>query len=375
MESESPKISEQTSEQKSPAPQAVATPLKKEGAIEKRINQLEALLLSIGIEGRGAKALLISILILVLSTAVLSFYLLPSADFPAGKIITVKKGASLSATATLFEEEHLIRSQAVFQLCIALTGGDRKVASGDYYFKEPIGSCSLASRLTSGKSGIPQFRAVITEGMTNRDIADLLTPKDTSDPLVPNLAKFDPRFFMDHAHSNEGFLFPDTYFFASNATAQTVETTLRNNFDKKIEPFSRAIEESGHSLRDVVVMASIIEKEARTPEDMALVSGILWKRIKLGMPLQVDATFFYLLGKQSSELTESDLATKSAYNTYKNKGLPAGPIGNPGLTAIKSAIDPKESPYLYYLSGGDGVMHYAKTFDEHKVNKVKYLNR
>ena len=145
------------------------------------------------------------------------------------------------------------------------------------------------------------------------------------------------------------------------------------NFNKKIESWSGAIETSKHSLRDIIIMASILEREAATSEDMALVSGVLWNRISKGMPLQVDATFMYLLGRKSSELTTADLKIKSAYNTYTNKGLPAGPIGNPGITAIRAAIHPTATSNMYYLSDKDGVMHYAKTFNEHIANKAKYL--
>ena len=145
------------------------------------------------------------------------------------------------------------------------------------------------------------------------------------------------------------------------------------NFNKKIEPWTGAIEASKHSLRDIVNMASILEREASTPEDMSLVSGVLWNRISKGMPLQVDATFMYLLGRKSSELTTADLKIKSAYNTYVNKGLPGGPIGNPGITAISAAINPTATSFMYYLSDKDGMMHYAKTFDEHVANKNKYL--
>jgi len=120
-------------------------------------------------------------------------------------------------------------------------------------------------------------------------------------------------------------------------------------------------------------MASIIEKESLNGDERQIVSGILWKRISLGMPLQVDATFLYINGKASAELTKDDLNIDSPYNTYRNKGLPPGPINNPGLDAIVAALYPKDSPYLYYLHDKKGKVHYAKTFNEHVANKRKYL--
>lgn len=310
------------------------------------------------------KIFLVIALGIVFTGALFYFYLSPPRDFPTGKVITIKNGTLFGATAVQFENENLVRSKNMLKLCVAMSGGDKRIGAGEYIFKEPIGTCALALRLIKGITGIPLFRATVTEGMSNQNIANV---------LAPNLPDFDPKLFVENAHIYEGYLFPDTYFLAMNATAQVVETTMRNNFDKKITPLKSIIELSGRSLKDVVIMASILEKEARTPEDQALVSGILWKRIKIGMPLQVDATFSYLLGKKSSELTSSDLAIKSGYNTYKNKGLPVGPIGNPGLLAIEAALNPKESPYFYYLSDKQDIIHYAKTFEEHKANKAKYL--
>ena len=110
-----------------------------------------------------------------------------------------------------------------------------------------------------------------------------------------------------------------------------------------------------------------------TDKDHKIISGILWKRIGMNMPLQVDAPFLYILGKTSAELTLADLKKDSPYNTYVNRGLPIGPIGNPGFSALRAAVFPASSPYLYYLSDNEGIMHYAKTFEEHKANKEKYL--
>jgi len=122
-------------------------------------------------------------------------------------------------------------------------------------------------------------------------------------------------------------------------------------------------------------MASIIEAEARTTESRRIISGILWKRISLGMPLQVDSTFVYINGKNTYELTSDDLKIDSPYNTYVYKGLPPTPIGNPGLDAILAALYPKTSKYLYFLSSKSGDMYYATTFEQHKRNKELYLNK
>lgn len=335
-----------------------------ENVVEEKTSRFSKFLLSLGIEERGAKVLIVIVIIAVLFSAYISFRLMAPFGFPENKMITVKKGASLSEVSSILDKENLIRSRLLFESCAKLVGGTKPVSAGQYLFKEPISACKIAIRIARNISGIPAIKVTIPEGMSNKEISQVLE-KD-----IPG---FDTVFFLEHARLQEGFLFPDTYLFPENITAQGVETTMIANFNKKIESWTGAIEASKHSKRDIVIMASILEREASTPDDMSLVSGVLWNRISKGMPLQVDATFMYLLGRKSSELTATDLKMKSVYNTYVNKGLPGGPIGNPGITAIRSAINPTATPYMYYLSDKDGVMHYAKTFDEHVANKRKYL--
>jgi UPF0755 protein len=171
----------------------------------------------------------------------------------------------------------------------------------------------------------------------------------------------------------EGYLFPDTYFVAPNDTAAEIVERMRNEYEEKIEPYRTLIEASPYTEKEVIVLASILEREANDRESMGLVSGILQHRLKIGHPLQVDATFEYILGKTSSELTAEDLEIDSLYNTYNNLGLPPAPIANPGLMAIEAVLEPTESPYFYYLTDDKGIFHYARTFEEHKQNKELFL--
>lgn len=321
-------------------------------------------LASLGIENRSAKIVLAVAIAVVLFATLIAFLLMSPRDFPQDKTITVRSGASLEQVSLLLKDEHLIRSRTLFEICARVVGGNKPILAGQYLFKDPAHSCTIAFRIARGISGIPSVRVTIPEGMSNKEVATV---------IAKQLPDFDPAFFVESAIQKEGYLFPDTYFFSTGAKTQEIESIMSANFEKKIEPWISIIESSGRSLRDTIIMASILEKEATTEEDKELVSGILWKRIKIGMPLQVDATFMYLLGRKSSEVTQADLQMKSVYNTYRNKGLPGGPIGNPGIAAIRAAIRPKDSPYLYYLSDNSGVMHYAKTFAEHVVNKGKYL--
>jgi UPF0755 protein len=149
----------------------------------------------------------------------------------------------------------------------------------------------------------------------------------------------------------EGYLFPDTYFFLTDANETDVINSMNDNFKKKMTPLLPDINTFGKTEKEIITMASIIEREAKGDADREIISGILWKRIKIGMPLQVDA----------------------APETYKTKELPRNPIGNPGLLSIKAAIHPVSSSYLYYLHDKNGYIHYAKNFTEHQINIRKYL--
>lgn len=318
----------------------------------------------IGLENRISRKVLFIATAIVLSVAALSFMLTPPSLFSSNSRFIVKDGMSLGEVSLLLKTENLVRSRVLFEFCAITLRGDKKIMAGEYLFKEPLGGCAMAARITGGVFGIPSVRVTIPEGLSNKNSAVI---------LAKSLSRFDSATFIKSAGDQEGFLFPDTYFFAEGVTAADVQTRMRANFDKKIKPLATDIEKSGHTLREIITMASIIEKEVASEEDRAIVSGILWKRIGRSMPLQVDATFMYLLNKKSSELTQTDLQMKSPYNTYRNKGLPPGPIGNPGISAINAALNPKASPYLYYLSDTSGITHYAKTFDEHKANKEKYL--
>jgi UPF0755 protein len=148
---------------------------------------------------------------------------------------------------------------------------------------------------------------------------------------------------------------------------------MHANFNKKIKEIQVQINKSGRNLNDIVIMASIIEEEARGLEDKKIVSGILWKRLASGMLLQVDAPFYYMTGKMGG-VTYNDLKIDSQYNTYKYKGLPKGPISNPGMESLIATLNPTQTKYFFYLTGNDGKMRYSIDYGGHLKNKNIYLN-
>lgn len=174
--------------------------------------------------------------------------------------------------------------------------------------------------------------------------------------------------------SLEGYLFPDTYQIAQDDQVADVITRLLTNFDNKVgQDLREDIKEHGRTLDEAVIMASLLEREATTTEDMKIIAGVLWKRADEDRGLDVDATIRYALHKWDTPLTAEDLAVDSPYNTRKYRGLPPGPISNPGLRALVAAANPVESDYYYYLTTADGETIFSKTNDEHNENKAKYL--
>ena len=288
-------------------------------------------------------------------------------EFPEkeGEIFYVEKGKNLSEISRNLKNKEFIKNAFVFKTIFLLTAGESKIKAGRYLFEEPLSVWEIKNRLARGIYGIAPVKVTIPEGWTIKDIGF----------YFENLGAFPAEEFYLFSGGKEGYLFPDTYFFdADNLNPEIIAKTMRENFEKKITPeITAEIERQEKNLKEIIIMASLIEKEAANTEDRRAVSDILWKRLKIGMPLQVDATLTYAIGKTTFELTKEDLKADSPYNTYLNYGLPPTPIANPGMDAIRAAIYPRKTNYLYYLSDREGNIYFTETFEEHKQNKFKYL--
>ncbi len=307
--------------------------------------------------------------VLLLGVMAVTFYLSlmrAPVGFSDTVSLSIGKGMSLSEIANLLDEKNLIRSPFVFRMWSTISGGATALKAGEYNFSEPVSVLTLFSRLTRGDYRVPPIRVTIPEGEHNRQIAERLRKV---------LPKFNGERFVTRATSKEGYLFPDTYFFLPTATEDEIITKMEETFSRRVLPLQADITRFGRSLKEIIIMASLIEEEARTMESRQKVAGILWKRLDAGMPLQVDAVFPYILGKNTYEVTTEDLKFDSPYNTYRYAGLPQGPITNPGLDAIRATITPIATPYWYYLSDKEGTMRYAVTHNEHLANRNRYLKK
>lgn len=297
--------------------------------------------------------------------ALYTFFIAPPSYFPTGKLIAVPEGSSARTIGELLKEQGVVRNGIAFSLATTLLGADRGVRAGDYIFKEPKDLFAVARAITTGAFGLEPLRIRIAEGATTMEMAKIFDAQ---------LERFDAEKFIAQAQPHEGFLFPDTYFFLPNANETVVFDALRQNFDSNIAALAGDIERSERSLTDIVILASILEKEAFDHEDRRRIAGVLWRRLDINMPLQVDAAFLYSIGRTTFDLTTADLKNEDdPYNTYANKGLPPGAIGSPSLSALEAAVTPVDNGYLFYLADKNYDTHFSKTYEEHLRKKALYL--
>ncbi len=304
------------------------------------------------------------LVILVLILFFLWFIVSAPSDFKENTVFQIDSGSSLTSVSKKLEERSIIRSPMFFRLSVGIFGDSRGIKAGSYIFEEPHNVINVALRLIKGKSGFSPVTVVIPEGTSVLEIAEI---------VKRNITNFDDKKFLELAEKKEGYLFPDSYILTLDTTPEQLLKNMQDNFDKKIASVKESVVRFNKPLPDIINMASIVEEEGRSFEVRRMVAGILWRRLEIGMPLQVDATFKYINGKTTFELTTEDLIKDSPYNTYTRKGLPPTAITNPGLDSIRATITPIKSNYLYYLTDKNGVMHYAVTHSEHVANKERYL--
>lgn len=284
------------------------------------------------------------------------------------KDFLITKGSSASQIGTKLQEEGLVRSSLAFRVYVQATGKSKSIQAGEYSLSPSYSLIKMVDILSNGPI---EVWVTIPEGLRREEIADR---------FASGLAKKDKQAFVQEfltsSKAKEGYLFPDTYLFPKTASASAVVTKMLSTFDVKISEFKEGIVASQLSLEDIVTLASIVERETRTQAERGVVAGVLINRLDINMGLQADATVQYAVGTSENWwpiLTKDNLATSSAYNTYRFRGLPPTPIASPGLSSLRAAIFPEESDYLYYLHDSKGQIYYARTLEEHNENVRKYL--
>jgi len=264
----------------------------------------------------------------------------------------------------------LIRSPLAFKIMIQTTGRSSDIQAGEYDLSPNMNLSQILTELNKGPS---EVWVTIPEGFRREQIAQRFSK---TFGLSGESQRTFLNEFMESSEGLEGQLFPDTYLFPKTATATKVVQTLNATYKNKAKDINVSIQ--------TLTMASLVERETRTDDERTVVAGILWKRLEAGWPLQVDATLQYIVASDNCDATDfecewwpklpnKDVAGTSAFNTYKNRGLPPMPIASPGLSSIRASANPEDSEYWYYLHDAKGVIHYAGTLEEHNQNIIDFL--
>lgn len=283
-------------------------------------------------------------------------------------IFVVEKGAGVREIANKLKVENLIKSPVVFFLLVKKEGLDSKIQAGDFRLSKSMTALEIAQNLTHGTLDI---WVTIPEGKRAEEIAEI---------LQKSLPTYQDNW-RNILVKNEGYLFPDTYLFPKDTDITTIVKLMTDTFENKYQQLTVP---NNYAKNEIVVIASLIEREAKHPEDRPLVASVIYNRLGIGMALQLDATTQYAIANIKCKitnvkcnwwpknLTKDDLAFPSLYNTYKQPGLPPGPIANPGFAALNAAANPAKTNYLYYISDKNGINRYGKNLEEHHANIAKY---
>ncbi|MBO8125857.1 MAG: endolytic transglycosylase MltG [Firmicutes bacterium] len=320
-------------------------------------------------------AIVLALLVILVGIGVSTFQ-----TKPAGQSVRVEipAGASSAEISQILEEAGVVSDAWIFRAYAKLAGVEGTLKAGHYQLETAMPVIQLLRVLVKGT---PETIAVtITEGQTLKEIARTLEEAGIVNAVEFQRLAYDPKYVlgdeMPHwllgAKSLEGFLFPDTYLFAPGQGAREVLRVMFKQFLAKTEELR---EKSPYVAQLGVVrwvtLASIVEKEGRLPEELPIIASVFANRLERGMYLQSCATIQYALGRRKPQLTEEDLQVDSPYNTYKNGGLPPGPIASPGLSALKAAAYPAETDYLYFVAKGDGSHIFSKNYREHLRAKTQ----
>ncbi|MDD5109880.1 MAG: endolytic transglycosylase MltG [Patescibacteria group bacterium] len=298
--------------------------------------------------------------------------------------VVIAPGMGSTEIGYALAQAGMVKNPWLFVGFVYVSGQGSRLQPGTYRLPKNLTVGQLADRLAqiSQSRRRTEIQITIPEGWSNRELAAYLEKQgiataDAFNAVVQHKAAWwDTYDFLASRPADrdlEGYLFPDTYKIYTDATPEDLVRKMLDNFGRKVTPQLRQeIVGQGKTLHEVLTFASIIEREVPDGPDRAKVAGVFAKRLEIGMALQSDATVNYVTGKKESRPSADDLQQESLYNTYIHRGLPPGPINNPGLSAIEAALHPEIGPYLYYLTTPDGTVIYSRTHDEHVRAKARY---
>jgi UPF0755 protein len=306
----------------------------------------------------------------VLATALLCAFLLLD-KHPAGnweeKLVLVPKGSSFPEVVGRFREGGILPHPLVFRALVMITSTARRLHYGEYAFPTPPSTYDVWKRLVEGD--VINYTVLVPPGANIYDVAAQIEAIKLAKAEAFLAAAASPAVLGRleiPGESAEGYLFPDKYIFVKPVTPEEIVERMVREFRRNVPPDAeKRAGEAGLSLHQVVTIASIIEKEAGLEEEKPIVSAVIRRRLALGMPLQMDPTVIYEAKRFDGTVTRKDLRAEGPYNTYLNRGLPPGPIANPGLAALNAALNPSKAEYLYFVSRNDGSHTFSRTLAEH----------
>ncbi len=321
---------------------------------------------------------LVGVVLGVILFSAIAFFLL-IINWPQGNPYTlvkvnIPKGSNVADVSRILNDKNIIANKQIFRIAVWSLGHEKKLPAGSYTLEGARSNYQIINQLVHGAPNLK--RVTVQEGWRINEIAaelERVLGTDAGDFIElcedRSLLK---KWNIDHV-SFEGFLFPDTYYFLENQDPEDIlETMVKEYHNCVTDTLLRRANELGLSMTEVVTLASIIEGEALYDTERSVISGVYHNRLQIGMKLQADPTIQYIIADGPRRLLKKDLKIESPYNTYLNKGLPPGPINNPGIESILAAVYPKENEYLFFVARGDGYHTFTKTEHEHNRAKRKF---
>lgn len=294
------------------------------------------------------------------------FAVRPADSGAAAQTFVVQEGQSLKEVAEELEKGKIITDRTLFMLWAQVMGYSKRIKAGEYRLSPDTPPIRILEKLERG--AIITHPVTIPEGFTSKQIADLLDQKGLVDKKRFLSLTHDPALLKRYGISGpslEGYLYPDTYQYGRGISASSAIDAMVKRFWQLIEPLQERAQERNMTIRDVVTLASIVEKETGVPEERPIIASVFLNRMSRRMRLESDPTVIYGLADFNGNITRKDLLTPTPYNTYIIRGLPPGPIANPGIDSVKAVLYPVESKYLFFVSRNDGSHYFSRTLAEH----------
>lgn len=296
--------------------------------------------------------------------------------------VLIPKGLNAQEIGDLLYQKNLIRSPLAFKFYVQFFGKSKHIQAGEFSIAANLNLPEVINALSKNPL---EVWVTVPEGLRREEIPELFIKGFGLNQDQSAVFRTD---FLEASKAKEGYLFPDTYLFEPATSGDLVVKKMLSTFDSKFsDDMKQETLRQGRTIDEIVILASIIERETKTKQERPIVAGIYYRRLDIGMGLQADATVQYAIANVNCpssnngckdwwpNILKQDLELNSQFNTYKNSGLPPSPIANPGLSSLQAAVYPEDMGYLYYIHDSGGVIHYAKTLAEHNLNINKYLGK